>query len=201
MACAGTAVGLARWSQFVRAGTIAKTAVGILVSLLLVAPVVTSRSPTDALIVPGVRVGKWTLAMTVDDLVRMNGPATSAFVMAGHEPEADAIRDFKWYAWPSLGIAAITFDGHGTEALTAEAKMLSSYKTDRGIGFQSVREDVRNAYGTPTVITAPQRGQITLVYDQAGVAFRIGADRGTVHMIYVFRPGGARRFWQCAVTC
>ena len=44
-----------------------------LLILLIVVPRALSQVPDDRLIVPGQRIGKWTLEMSVDDLVRMNG--------------------------------------------------------------------------------------------------------------------------------
>ncbi len=40
--------------------------------LLLLAPSVVSQVPDDKPIVPGVRIGKWTLEMTIDTLLQMN---------------------------------------------------------------------------------------------------------------------------------
>src|SRR3990170_4152679 len=50
----------------------ATAALGVLI-LLLLAPPAVSQIPDDKLIVPGVRIGKWTLKMTINDLLRMNG--------------------------------------------------------------------------------------------------------------------------------
>ena len=173
----------------------------LLLSLLLAVGPAASQAPDDELIVPGVRVGRWTLQMTIDDLVRMNGPGHFAFVMKGHPPEADAIREFSQYNWDSLGIGAITFDGHRTEVLAAGVgAALRSHKTDKGIGFQSDRAEVVTAYGTPTAVTVPEGGQTNLIYDEIGVTFRI-FNGGRVRIIYIFRPGTARRFWQCLVVC
>ncbi len=33
-----------------------------------------AQAPDDKLIVSGQRIGKWTLEMTIDDLLRINGP-------------------------------------------------------------------------------------------------------------------------------
>lgn len=178
-----------------------KTGILLLLSLLLAVGPAASQTPDDKLIVPGVRIGKWTLEMTIDDLVRMNGPARFAFFTKGRAPEADAIREFSEYDWNSLGIAAITFDRHRTELLAAGVgAALQPHKTDKGIGFRSSRAEVRKAYGTPTAETTPQEGQANLIYDEMGVAFRV-FNGGRVRIIYVFRPGTARRFWQCAVAC
>jgi hypothetical protein len=178
-----------------------KIGILLVLSLLLAVGPAVPQALDDALIVPGVRIGKWTLQMTIDDLVRSNGPARSAFFTKGHAPEADAIRDFSQYDWESLGIAAITFDGHGIEVLAAGVgAALRSHKTDKGIGFQSDRGAVLKAYGTPTAVTLPEQGQTNLIYDEIGVAFRL-FNGGRVRIIYVFRPGTARRFWQCLVVC
>ena len=95
----------------------------------------------------------------------------------------------------------MTFDGHRTEVLAAGVGVaLQPNKTDKGIGFRSNRAEVLTAYGTPTAVTMPQEGQTNLIYDEIGVAFRV-FNGGKVRIIYVFRPGTARRFWQCVVVC
>ena len=55
-----------------------RTAILLLLTVLLLAPRAVAQAPDDKLIVPGVRIGKWTLKMTIPDLERMNGFATNA---------------------------------------------------------------------------------------------------------------------------
>lgn len=54
------------------AGTVKLSLLLTLVLLFATSPVV-PQIPDDTLVVPGQRIGKWTLRMTVDDLTRMNG--------------------------------------------------------------------------------------------------------------------------------
>ena len=49
----------------------------LLFLLLLVQPPLT-QVPDDKLIVPGQRIGKWTLDMSIDDLLKMNGARNGA---------------------------------------------------------------------------------------------------------------------------
>ena len=67
--------------------------------LILHGTPVQSGVPNDKVVVPGVRVGKWTLTMTLDDLVRMNGYAVRILVMAGIPPAADAVYDHTIFGW------------------------------------------------------------------------------------------------------
>jgi len=67
----------------------AVAALGVLV-LLLLAPPVVSQVPDDKLIVPGVRIGKWTLEMTIDTLRQMNGPENIGPGSPGTPIRADA---------------------------------------------------------------------------------------------------------------
>ena len=63
-----------------------KIGILLVLSLLLAVGPAAPQALDDALIVPGERIGKWTLQMTIDDLVRCNGPARSAFFTKGHAP-------------------------------------------------------------------------------------------------------------------
>ncbi|MGH2375177.1 MAG: hypothetical protein ACRDIC_17120, partial [bacterium] len=61
-----------------------------LVLLMMQVPTVASPTPDDTLVMPGLRMGKWTLTMTIDDLVRMHGTPIRVQVQAGLPPAADA---------------------------------------------------------------------------------------------------------------
>lgn len=185
-----------------------KKVILILASLLLTAGPALS-APDDKLIVPGKRIGKWTLEMTIADLERMNGPGTRILFRAGDRPAADAARDFTQVTWKSIIVGAVTVDQKTVVALVwnGEGPYLNSvmvgwqlYKTDKGISLESKREQVLKAYGKPTAETSPGQGpgaptqrlahwaDTRLIYDQVGIAFRFYAD-GTMYSLHVFLPG------------
>ncbi len=170
-------------------------------TLVLLAPPAVSQAPADKLIVPGVRIGRWTLAMTIADLVRMNGSEGSrVFYRAGEEPFADAVRDLIEFRWDDVLVRAITFDQKTVTGLVVGGIYLKGgwqlYKTDKGIGLESTRDQVLKAYGKPTAQTAPEPGvQTHLIYDKIGIAFRVWA-HGSMRGLFVFRPGTAKTIWK-----
>ncbi len=166
--------------------------------LLLGTSPVASQVRDDRLIVPGVRVGKWTLSMTIDDLLRMNGPATRMLFTAGNAQATDAVFDYTVLGWwDRLPLGAATYDQKTVAFLTlwVYSPGSFSYKTDRGVGFGTTRSQVLKTYGGPTAETSPlQRlGQTRLIYDRMGIAFL--CDGENVWTIDVFRPGTASRHW------
>lgn len=155
-----------------------------------------SGAPDDKVVVPGVRVGKWTLTMTLDDL-RTNGYAVRTYVRAGLPPAADAVFDHTVFRWDRVPVMAMTFVGQNrVESLQTGFLMPfgRTYRTDTGIGFLSTRSLVLKAYGRPTAENTPQPLEMRLIYDHVGIAFSFDmADR--IHTMYIFRPGTASRFW------
>jgi hypothetical protein len=81
-----------------------------LLTIVIFALPATSAPTEDYLIVPGARIGKWTLQMTIDDLLRVNGPATIERLAAGEEQNLAARRDSWLYGWASAALGAETFD-------------------------------------------------------------------------------------------
>ncbi len=163
--------------------------------LLFVATPVASQAPDDKLIVPGVRIGKWTLSMTIDDLLRMNGPGSRQKHMTTDASDADAVSDFTIFSWNTFG--AVTYDEKRVVALLVGYGSLA-YRTTLGIGFQATRDHVLKAYGKPTAETTPLLGSTTrLIYDKIGIAFVINAATaaGIMWDITVFKPGTADRLW------
>lgn len=169
---------------------------GWLVMLLLFAatPVVSLAAPDDRLIVPGVRIGKWTLSITIDDLLRMNGPGSRQTHMTTDASDADAVSDFTVVSWGSIG--AVTYDQKRVVALRVGYGSLG-YRTTLGIGFQATRDHVLKVYGKPTAETTPLLGSTRLIYDKIGIAFVINASTaaGVMWDITVFKPGTADRLW------
>lgn len=164
----------------------------LLALLLLVAPAV-SQTPDDKLIMPGVRIGKWTLAMKIDDLVRMNGPAQIVPIVGGTAPVADTIHDYTIFLWNPLDLGAFTFDRKKVEVLGTGALM--NYKTAKGIGLKSTRSETVATYGKPTAETIPRDGLTHLIYEKFGISF-LFFNTGQIRNIYVFRPGTAKTFWK-----
>lgn len=182
------------------------TAVAVLV-LLLLAPSVISQGPDDKLIVPGQRIGKWTLEMTIDDLARVNDSTKGRHLFkagykAGGEDMADTVRDLTevwWDGFAPLPVSAFTGDQKTVVILIISTRVVvpggELYRTDTGIGLKSTRDQVLKAYGKPTAETAPEVVQKTLIYDKIGIAFRVwnyGAMRG----IWVFHPQTAKTIWK-----
>lgn len=155
----------------------------VLVLLLAVASPAASQAVDDKAVVPGTRIGRLALAMPIQDLVRMNGPA-------GARPSTIAtfIPEATWVSWDSLGLAAGTHDRKRTDYLAVYAG--SDYKTQRGVGYKASRKAVLSAYGEPTVegdIFVQGRIITILAYDRIGLAFFLHGD--AVEVLLIFRPG------------
>lgn len=167
--------------------------IGLLLLVLLAASQAASQVPDDKVIVPGVRIGKWTLQMTIDDLLQLNGPASPS-----HYAGVIGGEDFFYYEWSSLGLAADTYDKKKVELLRVGVGMGSGgYVTDKGIAMGlSKRSDIVKVYGEPTVVLK-KGDQSNLIYDKIGVVFRgfFDADQG-VRSIFIFRPGSAKSIWK-----
>ncbi len=165
---------------------------GVLVVLLLTVPVA-SQAPDDMLILPGVRIGKWTLEMTIDDLVRMNGPQNAVAGRPAVEPvtAADAPPGLWVHRWANLGLVVLTI-GRESQAVAQLYVLRQEYRTEEGVGVGSSREAILTAYGPPTLATEPQPGIWSPVYDEIGLAFEISA-RNVAATASVFRRGTAKQ--------
>ena len=174
-----------------------KTVMVCLLTLLFVAGPAVSQAVDDKLIVPGVRIGKWTLQMTIDDLVRMNGPAQSL-----DEDDPDFVRRINEFHWqqPGLSLTAITFDRHRVDVLLLNAAPIGAtvYRTDRGIGFLSTQQDVLRLYGQPTIARAARMlGMMNMIYDRFGINFQVdNRNNGLVALVAIFRPTSAKTIWK-----
>lgn len=170
-----------------------------LVLLLLTAALtnfVLAAAPDDNLIVPGQRISKWTLEMSIEDLESLNGPAQRIALSAGGGVSLDAIRDLSQHLWRNVGLAAATFDGKRVEVLAAGvAGTNPPYRTELGVGILSSPEALARAYGTPTAQTRPMTGQIRLIYDHLGFYARL-LEGGAITEIGVFRTGSAKTLWK-----
>jgi hypothetical protein len=166
-----------------------KTAIPIVLSVLLLVLPALSGTPDDHVIVPGSRIGTWMLRMTIDDLAKVNGPASTRPVQ-----NSDMFRSVTECWWSSGAPVAGTFDGHKIVYLVTGAMGESiSYKTDKGLGQRSTLAEVRKAYGRPTAETMPMGGP-QLLYDRIGIGFQFRGE--TMHLILIFPPGTARSIWK-----
>lgn len=153
--------------------------------LLLVSPAA-SQVPDDKLIVPGQRIGKWTLEMTMAELVQMNGPARSN--SGSTEDSAPGI----WaHNWVPLDLRANTL-GVFEQRIASLVALHDVYKTAKGVGPFASQEEVEAAYGKPTAVTtvSAATGLKRWIYDEIGLYFVIGA------IVGVFRPGTGKTLWK-----
>lgn len=172
-----------------------RTAFWFFLAFLLVASPAMSQSSADNIIVPGERIGKWNLRMTIPDLERMNGSASHRVVAVGQEPYINFVTNFTIYDWSS-GFAAVSYDEKHVECLIAGSHGIPMpQKTVKGIGVQGNRGDVVRAYGKPTAEVRTSRADMMTIYDKIGIAFRIDND-GSLSDIWIFRPGSAKRIWK-----
>jgi hypothetical protein len=114
--------------------------------------------------------------MTIDDLVRMNGPTQVMQIMGGTVPFAD-IRDTNFFLRERQDFIAFTFFRQNVEGLSVGNFGIVNYKTAKGVGLQGTRSEIIAAYGKPTVETTPWEG-------------------GGICSIQVLRPGTARNIWK-----
>jgi hypothetical protein len=170
--------------------------------LLLQTPI--SHAADDGIIVPGERIGTWTLTMTLTDLIHMNGTPDS-WGRGYNPPQSDV-------NWSHLGLSASSFDDKEIVYLFIGYNPSRRYKTAQGIGYGSSKNEMERAHGiAPQIAGLPPRFQWrseVQVYDSIGLAFVftkcvndprsppcIPDPLGTfqVTAAYVFRPGNAKR--------
>ncbi|MGH2454175.1 MAG: hypothetical protein ACRDF5_10515 [bacterium] len=154
----------------------------VLVLLLAGTSPVAAQGADDRTVVPGVRIGKWTLMTSIPELLRMNGPASSRPSVA-----STLVPAATWYSWDSLGIAAGTHDRRFTAYL---AVYDGDYAVPRGVGIRASRNAVLTAHGEPTYEgdLVVQGGTITLLaYDKIGLAYFLQKD--VVQVYLIFHPG------------
>ncbi len=170
--------------------------------LLLQSPV--SQAADDGIVVPGERIGAWTLAMTLADLIHVNGPPDS-WGRAFNPPRS-------YVKWENLSLYATTFDDKEIVELSIGYNPSRRYKTAQGVGYGSSRSEMEGAHGmAPDVVPHPPRfegrNNATYVYDAIGLAFTLTeclndprsppCITGTIRVtaVTVFRPGDAKRIW------
>jgi len=169
------------------------TLLTIVVLLPLISPAL-SQVPDDKLIVPGQRIGKWTLTMTIADLTQINGPPSRVSAAPLWAPQ-DLAREFLVHYWERLGFfaATSTTDTQRVDALFATS---DEFKTEKGIGVNSRREAVEAAYGGPTAETRPSRSAVRLTYDEIGLTIAILESVALAIEVAIFRPGTRRQLFR-----
>lgn len=157
-------------------------------AFLLPALPAASQVPGDKLIVPGQRIGEWTLGMTVDQLIQMNGQPEP-----GHRRGRDLQPGVAVRFWTDrIGLNAGTRDGR---AIIFLAILKPNYATDKGIGVGVARNAMLRAYAKPTVVSeGPFPWLSAVTYDKIGVRFIL--DGNTVWAVFIFRPRTARSIWK-----
>lgn len=157
---------------------------GFFLLLALLSSSVESQTPDPRLVVGGQQIGRWTLEMTVEQLLQTNGPSS-------HQPSlfADFVQGPTWYVWETLGLGVATRDRKKIQYLAITS---AAYRTRQGIGPGSSGKAVQSAYGEPTVEKDVYSGRLKkaatmLAYERGGFAFFL--IDGTVRLALVFRTG------------
>jgi hypothetical protein len=133
--------------------------------------------------------------MTIDDLLKMNGPRNGSGRVAVEHPPGENVPDDFWaHRWDNLRLAAMTL---GRDSQTVVELMVRSpeYRTAQAVGVGSSRETVQRAYGLPTTVAVALPGWWCGIYDQVGMTVQISPTDG-VRYISVFRPGTAKQLYR-----
>lgn len=157
-------------------------AAGLLLLALTTLPVA-AQTPQDKIAIPGSRVGRWDLNMSVQDFLRTNGPA-------GPRPSVATqyVPRMTWYSWDHLGIGAASHDRRKVEFLAVYA--VRDLTTERGVGIRSSRRAVLAAHGSPELegdIFVQGKIIPVLIYNKMGLALFLNED--AVDLMLIFRPG------------
>lgn len=165
----------------------------ILLLLFLLLPALTGPAsrPTANLIVPGERIGPWSLGITVPQLRRLFGPSSPSC----RGWEVDQIGALGEYC-----PAEVYIFHRGNRPVHIRVGQITPFShTAEGIGIGSSLATVLATYGRPTGtsrIGDDFGGYRRLVYDGMGLALRVNLVTETVVAISVFKPGTARSIWQ-----
>jgi hypothetical protein len=157
----------------------------------LVATPAASQTAGDELIVPGQRIGKWTLAMSVEAIVKVLGEPSLLFEglpdwMVKTQP---GVLAYDWRGSFSLGL--VSRDDRTILALYASGT--NKYKAATGVKIGAPLGSVESAYGNPTATVLAPYGSL-VIYDRLGLAARYW--NRSIGVIAVFRPGNAKRIWK-----
>lgn len=190
----------------------------LLLIVLLVLPVsaglsqpLLSQAPDDRLIVPGQRIGKWSLEMTIRDLAGISGPLISHISPFREAYPLDSIHgglnpvlvEVEW----KIGFVAATRTSvtelrRGLPHAKVEYLYLEEispvgadeFWTPEGLHSGSSTKQLLAAYGKPTSSTRGGRHWQRLVYDEIGLAAATQGEKITYFII--FRPGTGRMLWR-----
>lgn len=192
-----------RANAFFRAITLVLSGSLVVLIRLSLAPVAVSQvAPDDKLIVPGQRIGRWALEMTIDTLRTMNGQENlppnigPSAIYPMRRFYSDSSSEIWGHEWFNLHLQAAT-RGRDSQRLEYVFVQNEEFKTDKAIVVGATRQLVEDAHGQPTAVTRiadPGMGMLRLIYDEIGLATVI--DRGgLVVRVFVFRPKTARTLW------
>ena len=154
----------------------------LVLTAVVVLPVV-AQTPPDKIAIPGSRVGRWDVNMSVQEFLRTNGPA-------GPRPSVAAqyVPRMTWYSWDQLGVGVGSHDRRRVEFLAVYA--VRDLTTERGVGIRSSRRAVLAAYASPELegdIFVQGKIITVLIYNKTGLALFLNQD--TVDLLLIFRPG------------
>jgi len=165
-------------------------AVVSIAGFLLLASSAASQTPDDNLIVPGQRIGKWTLAMSVEAIVKVLGePPFLMEGLSGGVPTQPGVLAYDWRGPFGLGLGT----KNDRTVLVLYTSGTLKYKTAKGVKYGAPLGSVESAYGKPTATLLAAQGSLD-IYDRLGLAVRY--HRGKVEIIAVFLPGTAQRIWK-----
>ncbi len=166
---------------------------GIAVALLLFLVLAASgfaQAPDDKLVVPGQRIGKWTLAMTIDDLVRLQGvPGIDLpwFDDSFYE------RPVFWMMWVKIKLHAYTHDRRKISALCTDDLDFGTEKQIYVYGNLD-RAGLTAAHGAPTAVLNPDQYGGFFILDEIGL--QVSVRQGFVWGMCVFLPKTGRSIWK-----
>jgi hypothetical protein len=171
--------------------------------LLVLVTVARAQAPDDKRIVPGERIGPWTLAVTVDDLNRVIGPKQAIGNPEGQTEflprQQDLVKPLWIHRWDQVRLRGLTVERDDAQ-IVGLTIFLDTYRTAEGIGIGSTRGEVMAAYGEPSAETAPSENLRHLIYDTLGITVRVRANvappEQKVVLVNIFRRGTARERWR-----
>lgn len=149
----------------------------------------------EQLIVPGERIGRWSLNMRLPDLLSMARDEPLPF---GPPNASPGLREVAWLGGSANGL----YVGYRDAQIEYLGICSGSFKTAKGVGVGSAQEAVIAAYGQPNVQTSPLqigvycRSGSRMIFDSIGIAVDIQPTSGKVNSVEVFRPGKANEIWR-----
>ncbi|MDQ7843568.1 MAG: hypothetical protein QN141_10580 [Armatimonadota bacterium] len=171
--------------------------IGAVVAVLWLALPGGAQPPDDRLIVPGERIGRWTLEMTVGEVEQMvrppNLPRGQGSAIVDIRPGDDVQPGVMTVYWSHVLFGMGINDPQTGKAIYLMV-VSSNYKTARNVGPGDPLEAVTAAYGAPTRTTSVGTGLTRLIFNDIGAAFVVRS--GQVIQVFVFRPGTGPAIWK-----